>query len=56
MIVAMNQAGQISTQTMYAELKRRGTLAPDLDYDDEAELIAQEGGGLGMVEPEAEAA
>lgn len=44
-------AGQISRETFWKELIRRGVLADDFDADEEAERIEEEAPDLGMIDP-----
>jgi hypothetical protein len=45
----MEQGGVISTATAIAEFQRRGTLSADIEADDEAEAIANQGPALGTM-------
>ena len=47
MIISAQAAGLVSRETTINELKRRGTLSAEVDADDEAEKISQEGPALG---------
>lgn len=49
-LLKMRAIGDISRETLYAELKRRGVLSDDLDAEEEGERIAAE--GPDMVEDE----
>lgn len=49
LIVNLAMAGKLSDETMIAELKRRGTLSADIEAEDEAEKIDQQGQGLGTI-------
>jgi hypothetical protein len=52
LLLKAQQGGVISKATFISELKRRGTLSADVDPEDEAEEIAEEGPSLGgMTEP-----
>lgn len=46
LLLQANQFGKISDETLVSEYKRRGILAPDLDFDEEAERIAAQGPAL----------
>jgi hypothetical protein len=45
----MKLAGDLSRESLWAELKRRGTLMEDFDAEAEDERLAEEGAALGMV-------
>lgn len=47
MVIQSQAAGLISRETTINELKRRGTLSAEVDADDEAEKISEEGPALG---------
>jgi hypothetical protein len=42
-------AGKLSDETYFAELKRRGIVSPDIDWQDEKERIDAQGPALGMM-------
>lgn len=46
-LLSMNQAGKLSNQTLFDEVKRRGILSPELVWDDEAERITADPPPLG---------
>lgn len=50
LVLTMQQGGLISRQTAIKEQQRRGILSPDLDADDEAERVAEDGPGLALAE------
>ena len=52
MIVTAQQGGLISKQTALNELKRHGTLSPDLDVEKEIDLVEAEGPPLGAELPD----
>jgi hypothetical protein len=57
LILSMQQGGLISRETAISELKRRGELAAEIDPEEEAERVADEGPPLGMItEPTEQAA
>jgi len=47
LLLKAQQGGIISKETFISELKRRGTLSAEVDADDEAEKIAEDGPSLG---------
>jgi hypothetical protein len=49
LILGMNQSGLISDETTIAEMKRRGELAAEVDYETERDRIAEQGPALGMM-------
>ena len=49
LVLAMEQAGLISSKTAINEMKRRGELAAEVDHDEEQELIAEQGPALGTI-------
>lgn len=49
LLLKSNQAGKLSDETYFGELKRRGIVSPDATWDDEQEKIAEQGPALGMV-------
>ena len=48
-LIKLRLSGDLSRATLWAELKRRGVLDDELDDDEEAERIAEEGPALGMM-------
>ena len=50
LLLKTNQAGKLSDETYFNELKRRGIYAPDSTWDDEKERIDGQGTALGMME------
>lgn len=42
-LLSMNNAGKISDETLFAEVKRRGVLSDDLDWADEQQRISDQG-------------
>jgi hypothetical protein len=50
LLLKTNQAGKLSDETYFNELKRRGIYAPDSTWDDEKERIDDQGAALGMIE------
>jgi hypothetical protein len=50
-LLAAVNAGQISRETFWKELKRRGVLMDDFDENVEAERIEQDGEALGLITP-----
>ena len=50
LLLKTNQAGKLSDETYFNELKRRGIYAPDSTWDDEKERIDGQGAALGMME------
>lgn len=53
-LLAAVNAGQISRETFWKELKRRGVLMDDFDADEELDKIDQDGEALGLIKPPAE--
>lgn len=49
LLLKSNQAGKLSDETYFGELKRRGIVAPDATWTDEQEKISEQGPALGMV-------
>ncbi len=49
LILSLQQGGVISTKTAIQELQRRGTLSPDIDPDEEAEEVTEQGPALGTI-------
>ena len=49
LLLKSNQAGKLSDETYFGELKRRGIVSPDATWTDEQEKIAEQGPALGMV-------
>lgn len=49
LLLKSNQAGKLSDETYFGELKRRGIVSPDSTWTDEQEKIAEQGPALGMV-------
>lgn len=49
LILALEQGGVISTKTAILELQRRGTLSGDIDPEEEAEEVAEQGPPLGTI-------
>ncbi len=49
LLLKSNQAGKLSDETYFGELKRRGIVAPDATWEDEQEKISEQGPALGMV-------
>lgn len=47
LLLKAQQGGVITKETFINELKRRGTLSPEVDAEDELEGVAEEGPGLG---------
>ena len=50
LLLKTNQAGKLSDETYFNELKRRGIYAPDSTWYDEKERIDGQGAALGMME------
>ncbi len=50
LLLKTNQAGKLSDETYFNELKRRGIYAPDSTWEDEKERIDGQGAALGMME------
>lgn len=48
-LITLRMAGQLSRETFYAELKRRGVLMDDFDAGEEIERLESESPGLGTV-------
>lgn len=42
-LLSMNNAGKISDETLFAEVKRRGVLSDDLDWQEEQQRISDQG-------------
>lgn len=49
LLLTMSTSGKLSDMTLISELKRRGILSPDLDFEAEKELLEQQGPPLGTV-------
>lgn len=49
LLLKMKQSGDLSRGTLINEIKRRGILAPEVDADQEQQLIAGEGPALGAI-------
>lgn len=52
LLLKATTAGKLSDQTFFAELKRRGQLSPDADWDDEKQRIEEQGPRLGEMASE----
>ena len=50
LLLKSNQAGKLSDETYFGELKRRGIVTPDATWEDEQEKIAEQGPALGTME------
>lgn len=48
-LVNMAAQGRLSDETLFAEVKRRGVLNPDLDWAEEKQRIADQGPALGVL-------
>lgn len=49
LLLNTTQAGYLSAQTYISELKRRGIVSEEIDHEEEAERIAEEGPRLGLI-------
>lgn len=49
LLLKSNQAGKLSDETYFGELKRRGIVTPDATWEDEQEKIAEQGPALGTM-------
>lgn len=49
LLLQANQAGRLSNETLFAELKRRGIVAADVEWEDEVDRLAEQGPALGTV-------
>jgi hypothetical protein len=50
-IMQAGTAGVLSKQTTFDELKRRGMVSPDIDWNDEQERLSEEGPPVGNIDP-----
>jgi hypothetical protein len=51
LLLEMNLAGKLSDESLYEEMQRRGTLAPDRTWEDEKGRIDDQGPTPGSVDP-----
>jgi hypothetical protein len=52
LLIGMANAGKLSNKTLIEELKRRGILSAEVEYEDEVEQMATEGPAPGEEEPD----
>lgn len=52
LLIGWNTSGKLSDQTTFEELQRRGTLRPDLTWDEEKERLAEQGPPLSDMQTE----
>lgn len=48
LLLQANQSGKLSNETLISEWRRRGILAPDVEFEDEQEKISGQGPALGL--------
>jgi len=51
LLVSMANSGKLSNGTLISELKRRGIVSPEVNWDDEKEKINEEGPPVGKIDP-----
>lgn len=49
LLLQANQSGKLSNETLISEWRRRGILAPDVEFEDEQEKLDNQGPALGKV-------
>lgn len=50
LLLTANQGGKLSDQTFFSEMKRRGIVSADIEWDDEKDRIDEQGPSLGSLQ------